>query len=93
MASSVDLIKTFVHNAGMNNFRRALDKRGLTPSLAAKSGLNYSTLLKVYKGARRVTAESAVLYERALGIPRWELRPDLWDPPHHPNPRTARDGE
>ena len=33
-----------------------------------------------YTGRRKVTAEQAMKYERVLGIPRSELRPDLWPP-------------
>lgn len=63
----------------MNNFAKALNSRGLTVNDAAKiHGCKYATLYKHYKGDRVVGAKSAVLYEKYLGIPRSELRPDLW---------------
>lgn len=30
---------------------------------------------------KNVSAEFALLYERILGIPRWKIRPDIWDVP------------
>lgn len=68
----------------MNTLKEALDSRGITPNQASKLGLNYSTVLKTYKGLRSVTPAYAIRYELILGIPRSELRPDMW-PPATPN--------
>lgn len=65
----------------MNRLKKALDDRGMTPLEAHKLGVPYHNIVKQYHGIRRVTAECAVRYEAVLGIPRWELRPDLWDKP------------
>lgn len=60
-------------------FRQALSERQLTVGEAAKkSGIPYITIHQHFSGARSVSAEMAVTYERLLGIPRSELRPDLW---------------
>ena len=62
----------------MNRLKDALDRRGLTPRLGARMGVPYSNLIKQYNGLRSVGPKAAILYERLLGIPRSELRPDLW---------------
>lgn len=64
----------------MNTLREALDKRGLTYQDAAKMGVPYHNIFKQYHGIRSVGPKSAILYEKILGIPRSELRPDLWPP-------------
>ena len=43
-------------------------------------GVPFHNIYKQYKGERGVGPNSALLYERILGIPRSELRPDLWPP-------------
>lgn len=64
----------------MNRLKLALQSRGLTPSEAAKTGLSLTTVQKHYYGSREVGPMYALKYERILGIPRSELRPDLWPP-------------
>ena len=66
----------------MTYLQKALDERGLTPKDAAKrgGGLKYVTLYQQYHGIRPVGPNAAILYEQVLGIPRSELRPDLWPP-------------
>ena len=64
----------------MNTLKQALDRRGLSVRAAAKKGVPYCTLYQQYNGRRRVGAVCAVRYEERLGIPRSELRPDLWPP-------------
>lgn len=64
----------------MNILKRALDSRGLTCREAAKMGVPYHNIFKQYRGLRGVGPQSAILYEEVLGIPRSELRPDLWPP-------------
>ena len=73
----------------MNAFRKALEDRGLSvPEAVRQSGGKYLTDWKQFTGERRVSAEMALFYERRLGIPAWELRPDLWAPPG-PEDRTS----
>lgn len=46
--------------------------------IAALFGVNKTTVMR---WEERVPAERALDIERATGVPRWELRPDLWDAP------------
>lgn len=71
----------------MNTLKKAFERRGLTCALAARLGAPYQTLYKQYRGDRNIGVRSALLYEQLLGIPRSELRPDLW-PPTSPNTPT-----
>ena len=58
---------------------KALVKRGLAVNQASKmSGINYDTIWKHKRGEREVSSKMAISYEEKLGIPRSELRPDLW---------------
>lgn len=75
-------LNTFVYNADMKTFRELFEERGLTPSKAAKvTGMPSVTIASHYYGARKISPESAIKYEKLLGIPRWETRPDLWSKP------------
>lgn len=61
--------------------KTALNKRGLQmKDLIGKEGLCYVQANRHYNGKRPVSAEYALKYEKLLGIPRYELRPDLWTP-------------
>lgn len=61
--------------------KKSFDCRGWRVSAVSReSSLPYTTLWQHYTGKRRVTAEQAMKYERILGIPRSELRPDIWPP-------------
>lgn len=68
----------------MNTVQRALIKHGFTPSEAAKRGMPFQSVYKQFKGERVPSGEFALLYEQKLGIPRWEIRPDLWSPEMFP---------
>lgn len=58
---------------------QALDLRGISINDAAKmSGIRYDTIWGHCQGRRSVSAEMALRYESTLQIPRWEIRPDLW---------------
>ena len=58
-----------------------LRKRGLSIADASRaSGIPYVTIAQHVRGARGISAALAIKYERLLGIPRSELRPDLWPP-------------
>ncbi len=73
----------------MNTLKKAFERRGLTCIEAARLGAPYQTLYKQYRGDRNVGVQSALLYEQLLGIPRSELRPDLW-PPAAPSTPTGQ---
>lgn len=64
----------------MNRLKNAMDRRGLTIRQATALGAPYHNLFKQYHGLRSIGPKAAILYERLLGIPRSELRPDLWPP-------------
>lgn len=74
----------------MNNLRKAFERRGLTCASAARLGAPYQTIYKQYNGDRNIGVRSVLLYERLLGIPRSELRPDLW-PPATPSTPTENE--
>ena len=68
-------------------------ERGMTfrelASACSSRGLN-----AVYRHCKadKIPAEAAAEYSEAFGIPRSELRPDLW-PPATATPATQRGGE
>lgn len=74
-------------NTTLEDYRMA---RGMTfRQMAACCGFKSATTVWQHCcGVRRVSPESAVKYQKSLGIPLSELRPDLW-PPAAPNIRTA----
>ena len=62
----------------MREFKEILKAHGLTMSDAVHAGISRQTVWFHWHGKRKVSCDSALIYERALGIPRSELRPDLW---------------
>jgi DNA-binding transcriptional regulator YdaS (Cro superfamily) len=58
-----------------------LARHRLTP--ADLSGLGFSVRAVNFwrSGGRKVSINSAIAIEEKLGIPRHELRPDIWPPP------------
>lgn len=65
-------------NKIMNTLKDYIKKHNLSLTEIAKMGINYRTLYSHYSGERNISAESALMYEEKLGIPRHVLRPDLW---------------
>jgi DNA-binding transcriptional regulator YdaS (Cro superfamily) len=63
----------------INDFR--VDKKLTYKELAEIVNLNPSSVYFHCSGKRSISAESALLYEKNLGIPRHKLRPDLWPEP------------
>lgn len=59
---------------GMSTIRA---QRGLLAKVASELGLTRAAVVKW----PRVPAERVPDVERITGIPRHELRPDLWEPP------------
>lgn len=69
---------------------QALEAKGISVNEASKaSGIRYDTIWKHCQGMRGVSAKMAVRYEAKLGIPRSELRPDLWPPEPFPEKTEA----
>lgn len=61
--------------------KRAFGKRGLKKKdLCHKDGICYAHAVRQYEGERKISAAYAIKYEEIFGIPRSELRPDLWTP-------------
>ena len=61
--------------------KTAFDRRGLKlKDLMNKEGICYAHANRQYYGKRPVSPEYAIKYEEIFGIPRYELRPDLWTP-------------
>lgn len=60
--------------------KRALERAGLTVNQASKLGIRYDTVWSQFTGRRGISPEMALEYEAKLGIPRSEMRPDLWPP-------------
>lgn len=67
----------------MNTLKQIITERGLSLTDISKMGISYRTLYAHYSGKRKISAESAILYEQLLGIPRHVLRPDLWRDEEH----------
>lgn len=57
--------------------RRAIEKAGSVKALAELLGLKPQGISQW----RRIPAERAARISAITGIPRHELRPDLWEPP------------
>jgi DNA-binding transcriptional regulator YdaS (Cro superfamily) len=56
--------------------------KGLTDGeLAADLGVSDELVRLWRNGIRQISAERAVSVSKITGIPRYQLRPDLWDPP------------
>lgn len=65
-----------------------LKRHGLvTKDLSHVLGVSMVTVRWWKRGIRKPSIENARLAEVKLGIPKHELRPDLWDPPAAAAPR------
>lgn len=63
----------------MKTFKEILKARGLTPTkVAAMTDIPLVTVSSHFYGVRKMSADSALRYERQLGIPRAELCPQYW---------------
>ncbi len=80
-----------MYDMPMKTFKQILTEHGFSLKEAAARGIHYDTLAKHARGARRVGLAAAARYERLLGIPRSELRPDVWDTDMYPPRRGAHD--
>lgn len=66
-------------NTPLENF---LLKHGIKPCVVCQEhGFSQTTFHQHRTGKRKVSPEMAIRYEEALGIPRWEFRPDIWESP------------
>ena len=69
-----------MYNIAMNTLQLALKRRSMTMTEASKKGIPLSTITKHCNGMRELGLKAVLRYETLLGIPRSELRPDLWPP-------------
>ena len=77
----VDFLCKRKYLIAMEKIQDVFAKYGVSPKSASKKGLPYCTLWQQIKGMRSIGVRCALRYEKVLGIPRWELRPDLWPAP------------
>lgn len=71
------------YNTGaMKTVKEIFGRHGVTCADCARRGISYQTAYAHFRGRRKVKPEQALRYEKLMGIPRWELRPDIWEPPH-----------
>jgi DNA-binding transcriptional regulator YdaS (Cro superfamily) len=59
--------------------------------LAAALGVNAEVVRLWRHGRRRIAAERVIELSNITGIPRHELRPDLWEPPISAPPQVANE--
>jgi DNA-binding transcriptional regulator YdaS (Cro superfamily) len=64
---------------------RAIEAAGGTLALAQALGIQAPSIYSW----RRVPAERVKAVSKATGIPRHELRPDLWEPPKRRSKRSG----
>lgn len=69
-------------NQLMKTVKEIFERYGVTRAECQRRGISYQTANAHWLGLRVVSAKAAIRYEKLMGIPRWELRPDLWEPPH-----------
>ncbi len=78
----IELIIRFVYLECMtklNPLQTAIDIAGSQSALSRLTGVPQPTLSRwLHRYGGRVSAEAAVAIERATGVSRQELRPDLW---------------
>ena len=85
---ALDNLCKCINDRGMTRLQRVFERYGYTVNGAAQKGIPYCSIWQQWIGRRTVGVKTALRYEKVLGIPRWELRPDLWEPPAG----TATDG-
>ena len=61
--------------------QRAIEAAGSQTALAEKINVTQQAISALVKRGARVSAEMAISIERETGVPRHELRPDLWPAP------------
>ena len=72
----------------ITEFRLRADPPLTMEAAAALFGVSVATVSRWESGLRNPEPQTAIDLEREHGIPRWRLRPDLWEPPHSTKPDT-----
>lgn len=71
----------------MNAVKKYIEAHGTTPfAVAQLVGFSPSTVCRHVRDERIISAESAAIYHRELGIPLSDLRPDLFPLPSPTQP-------
>ena len=65
--------------ASANPIERAIDQGGGLKPLAANLGVAWQAVQK-WRRVNRIPAERVLALETLTGVPRYELRPDLYPP-------------
>lgn len=67
--------------------QKAIEALGSQMLLAQEIGVSQGTIWDYKVGRRKVPAKRALQIESATNgvVKRWELRPDLWEPPPEKN--------
>lgn len=80
-----DLVLRYCARMRTTSLRDYISDPARRADLIAALDTSYMTLWQVATGwrGRRVSAERAIAIEAATGgvVPRWRMRPDLWEPP------------
>lgn len=63
----------------MTGIEKLINHFGSQVKVAQNLNITRQTVNGWVKGRNRIPAEKVVLIEKLTGIPRRELRPDLWD--------------
>jgi transcriptional regulator with XRE-family HTH domain len=62
--------------------RPIFEEYGITQhDLRQALGLSQTGVWRWWSGYQAMSAQHAQEIERRFGVPKWRLRPDLWDPP------------
>lgn len=82
----LDFLTQMNNIPSMNNaIQTTLASLGMSVAKASRmTGIPYITISQHLRGIRTISPELAIKYESLLGIPRSDLRPDLWPPPPKP---------
>ena len=62
----------------MNGIQKVIQHFGSQAKAAKDLGISRQAVNSWVKGRVRIPAEKAIFIEQKTGIPRHELRPDLW---------------
>jgi DNA-binding transcriptional regulator YdaS (Cro superfamily) len=71
-------------------FRAAIHKAGGQGPLAMALGSSQTRMSRIVQGESQLEAEMAARIDRLYRIPKYDLRPDLFDPPKGCDPVNKR---
>lgn len=75
----------------MNALEKAIKRAGSQGKLGRALGLKQQHVFK-WKMTGRVPAHRVLAVESVTGVPRWQLRPDLYPPAEYRKPKVAKGG-